>query len=143
MVKIIQSLMLLICLFTLGYAGYNYFSTYQATSKNIDLLITKEGVDVHIEKFKVVHEKSGHKDWELKADYAQINKKKATTKMQNIEYVYINENLKKFKVYADTGTLSNKTNDLNLEGNVRMSIERAIMQETLGGNSIKKITNKK
>ena len=95
MVKIIQSFMLLISFFTLVYAGYNYFSTYKATTKNIDLRLTKEGVDVHIEKFKVVHEKSGHKDWELKADFAQINKKKETTKMQNIEYIYINENQKK------------------------------------------------
>ena len=143
MVKTIQSFMLLISLLTLGYAGYNYFSTYKATTKNIDLRLTKEGVDVHIEKFKVVHEKSGHKDWELKADFAQINKKKETTKMKNIEYIYINENQKKFKVYADLGTLSNKTSDLDLEGNVRMLIERAIIQKNLGGNTIQKITSKK
>ena len=139
MVKIIQSFMLLISFFTLVYAGYNYFSTYKASTKNIDILLTKEGIDVHIEKFKVVHEKSGHKDWELKADFAQINKKKETTKMQNIEYIYINENQKKFKVYADSGTLTNKSNDLELEGNVRMLIERAIIKQTLSGKPIKKI----
>ena len=50
---------------------------------------------------------------------------------------------KKFKVYADSGTLTNKTNDLDLEGNVRMLIERAIIQENLGGNPIQKITPKK
>ena len=61
MVKILQSFMLSISFFTLVYAGYNYFSTYKATSENIDLRINKEGIDVHIEKFKVVHEKSGHK----------------------------------------------------------------------------------
>ena len=143
MVKILQSFMLSISFFTLVYAGYNYFSTYKATTENIDLRINKEGIDVHIEKFKVVHEKSGHKDWELKADFAQINKKKETTKMQNIEYIYINENQKKFKVYADLGTLSNKTNDLDLEGNVRMLIERAIIQKNLGVNTIQKITPKK
>jgi len=143
MVKIIQSFMLLISFFTLVYAGYNYFSTYKTSTKNIDMLLTKEGIDVHIEKFKVVHEKSGHKDWELKADFAQINKKKETTKMQNIEYIYINENQKKFKVYADLGTLSNKTNNLDLEGNVRMLIERAIIQKNLGVNTIQKITPKK
>ena len=143
MVKTIQSLMLLIFFLTLGYAGYSYFSTYKITTKNIDLRLTKEGVDVHIEKFKVVHEKSGHKDWELKADFAQINKKKETTKMQNIEYIYINENQKKFKVYADVGTLTNKTNDLDLEGNVKMLIERAIIQESLGGNPTQKFTNNK
>ena len=135
--------MILMSLFTLGYAGYNYFSAYKATTKNIDLRLTKEGIDVQIEKFKVVHEKSGHKDWELKADFAQINKKKETTKMQNIEYIYINENQKKFKVYADLGTLSNKTNNLDLEGNVRMLIERAIIQKNLGVNTIQKITPKK
>ena len=143
MVKIIQSFMLLISFFTLVYAGYNYFSTYKATTENIDLRLTKEGVDVHIKKFIVEHEKSGHKDWELKADFAQINKKKETTKMQNIEYIYINENQKKFKVYADSGTLTNKTNDLNLEGNVRMLIERSIAQENLGKTPTKKVTIKK
>jgi LPS export ABC transporter protein LptC len=143
MVKTIQGLMLLILFFTLGYAGYSYFSTYKITTENIDLRITKEGIDVQIEKFKVVHEKSGHKDWELKAEFAQINKKKDTTKMQKIEYIYINENQKKFKVYADSGTLTNKTNNLDLEGNVRMLIERAIIQENLGGNPNRKITNNK
>ena len=143
MVKILQSFMLSISFFTLVYAGYNYFSTYKATTENIDLRINKEGIDVHIEKFKVVHEKSGHKDWELKADFAQINKKKETTKMQNIEYIYINENQKKIKVYADLGTLSNKTNNLDLEGNVRMLIERAIIQKNLGVKTIQKITPKK
>ena len=143
MVKTIQSLMLLIFFFTLGYAGYSYFSTYKVTTENIDLRLTKKGVDVHIEKFKVVHEKSGHKDWELKADFAQINKKKETTEMKNIEYIYINENQKKFKVYADSGTLTNKTNDLDLEGNVRMLIEKSIIQENLGGSPTEKITNKK
>ena len=62
MVKIIQSFMHLIFFFTLGYAGYNYFSPYKVTTEDIDLLLTKEGVDVQIEKFKVVHEKSGQKD---------------------------------------------------------------------------------
>ena len=88
MIKTIQSLMLLIIFFTLAYAGYSYFSKYKVTTENIDLRLTKEGVDVHIKKFIVEHEKSGHKDWELKADFAQINKKKETTKMQNIEYIY-------------------------------------------------------
>ena len=143
MIKTIQSLMLLIIFFTLAYAGYSYFSKYKVTTENIDLRLTKEGVDVHIKKFIVEHEKSGHKDWELKADFAQINKKKETTKMQNIEYIYINENQKKFKVYADSGTLTNKTNDLNLECNVRMLIERSIAQENLGKNPTKKVTIKK
>ena len=143
MVNIIQSLLLSIAFITLGYGGYNYFSTYKATTENIDLRLTKEGIDIHIEKFKLVHEKSGHKDWELKADFAQINKKKETTKLKNIEYIYINENQKKFKVYADSGTLTNKTNDLDLEGNVRMLIEKSIIQENLGGSPTGKITNNK
>jgi len=63
--------------------------------------------------------------------------------MKNIEYIYINENQRKFKVYADSGTLTNKTNDLDLEGNVRMLIEKSIIQENLGGNPTGKITSNK
>ena len=48
--------------------------------------------------------------------------------MRNVEYIFINDNNREFKVYADSGTLMNKTNDLNLEGNVKMLIESDIVK---------------
>ena len=131
MIDILRILMLLIAISVLGYAGYSFLSKFKATAENIDVRITKKGLDAEIKKFKVIHEKLGRKDWELKADLAQINQKNETTKLHNVEYIFINDKNREFKIYADFGTLMNKTNDLNLEGNVKMLIETAILKDQL------------
>ena len=138
MVEKIRTSFLVIAVSVLGYGGYILLSVFQATSKNIDIKFNKDGLNVKIENFKVVHENSGRKDWELKADLAQINQKKETTTMNNVEYEFINSAMKKFKVYADLGTLANKTNDLELEGNVKMLIETEVIKEQLTNDSISK-----
>ena len=138
MIEKIRTLMLLIAISVLGYGGYVFLSPLQVTSKNIDIKLDKDGLDVKIENFKVVHESSGHKDWELKAELAQINQKKETTKMNNVEYIFVNNEMKEFKVHADFGTLMNKTNDLDLEGNVKMLIETEILKEQFADDSISK-----
>ena len=129
MIDKIRTLMLLIAVSVSGYAGYVFLSQFEATSENIDVRITKEGLDVEIKKFKVIHESSGRKEWELKADIAQINQQNQTTQMTNVEYIYTNRNNKKIKIYADSGILKNKTNDVNLEGHVKMIIESAVVKE--------------
>ena len=60
--------MLLIAISVLGYGGYIFLSPFQATSENIDVKFDEDGLDVKIKNFKVIHENSGRKDWELKAD---------------------------------------------------------------------------
>jgi len=100
--------------------------------------LDEDGLDVKIKNFKVIHENLGRKDWELKADLAQINQKKEITKMNNVEYIFVNNEMRKFKVYADYGTLMNKTNDLDLEGNVKMLIETEILKEQFANDSISK-----
>ena len=127
----IRTLMLLVAVSISVYVGYIFLSKFKATSESIDVSVTKEGIDVEIKKFKVIHERLGRKDWELKADLAQINQKKETTTMRNVEYVLINDKNREFKVYADFGTLMNKTNDLDLEGNVKMLIETAILKDQI------------
>jgi len=61
--------------------------------------------------------------------------------LNNVEYVFINDEMRKFKAYADFGTLSNKTNDLILEGNVKMLIETGIIKEQITNNTISKKIN--
>ena len=138
MIDKIRTLMLLIAVSVSGYAGYVFLSKFEATSENIDVRITKGGLDVEIKKFKVIHESSGHKEWELKADIAQINEQNETTKMTNVEYIYTNRNNRKFKIYADSGILKNKTHDLNLEGHVKMIIESAIVKERFKKKTVTK-----
>ena len=134
----IRILMLLIAVSVLAYGGYIFLSTFQTASENIDVKFDKDGLDVRIKNFKVKHDSSGLKDWELKADLAQINQKEETTKMNNVQYIYIDDNKREFKVFADFGTLKNDTNDLTLEGNVKMSIATALAENKIGNNSISK-----
>ncbi|MBT3513692.1 MAG: LPS export ABC transporter periplasmic protein LptC [Nitrospina sp.] len=131
MIEKIRTLMLLIAASLLGYGGYIFLSSFEVTTKNIDVKLDEDGLDVKIENFKVNHENSGRKDWELKAELAQINQKTETTKMSNVEYIFIDSKMREFKVHADFGTLMNKTNDLDLEGNVKMIIETEIIKDQL------------
>jgi len=138
MIEKIRTLMLLITISVVGYGGYVFLSSFQVTSENIDVKLDGDGLDVKITDFKIIHENLGRKDWELKADLAQINQKKEITKMNNVEYIFVNNEMRKFKVYADSGTLMNKTNDLDLEGNVKMLIETEILKEQFANDSISK-----
>ena len=133
----IRTLTLLIAISVLGYGGYIFLTTFQATSESIDIQFD-DGLDVKIKNFKIAHEKSGRNDWKLKAGLAQINQKKEITKLNNVEYIFINDEMRKFKAYADFGTLSNKTNDLSLEGNVKMLIETGIVKDQITNNTISK-----
>ena len=138
MIEKIRTLTLLIAISVLGYGGYILLSTFQATSESIDIEFKDDGLDVKIKNFKIVHENSGRNDWKLKAALAQINQKTETTKLNNVEYIFINDEMRKFKAYADFGTLSNKTNDLSLEGNVKMLIETGIIKDQITNNTISK-----
>jgi len=113
-------------------------STFKATSDSVDINFDEDGLDVKIKNFKVIHESSGRRDWELKADLAQINKKQETTKMNNVQYTFVNNQMRKFKVFADFGTLLNKNNDLELKGNVRVLVETDIIKNQLSNNSLSK-----
>ena len=105
MIEKIRTIALLIAISILGYGGYIFLSTFQATSESIDVQFKDDGLDVKIKNFKIVHENSGRNDWKLKAKLAQINQKKETTKLNSVEYIFINDEMKKFKVYADFVTL--------------------------------------
>ena len=59
-------------------------------------------------------------------------------KNENVEYIFVNDEMREFKVHADFGTFMNKTNDLDLEGNVKMLIETDIIKGQLANDSISK-----
>ena len=138
MIEKIRPLMLLIAISVAGYGGYIFLSPFQVTSENIDVKLDEDGLDVKIKNFKVIHDNLGRRDWELKADLAQINQKKEITKMNNVEYIFVDNEMREFKVHADFGTLMNKTNNLDLEGNVKMLIETRIIKDQITKNIISK-----
>jgi len=134
----IRALALLGAIFIVGYGGYIFLTNFQATSESIDIKFSDDGIDVKIKNFKIVHDNSGRKDWELKAELAQINHSKKTTTMNKVEYVFFKDEMKEIKVYADFGTLSNKTNDLSLEGNVKMLIQTDFFKKQISKNTVAK-----
>ena len=138
MIEKIRTLMLVIAISVICYASYIFMSTFKATSDSVDINFDEDGLDVKIKNFKVIHENSGRRDWELKADLAQINKKQETTKMNNVQYTFVNNEMRKFKVFADFGTLLNKNNDLELKGNVRVLVETDIIKNQLSNNPLSK-----
>jgi LPS export ABC transporter protein LptC len=136
----IRALALLGAIFIVGYGGYIFLTTFQATSESIDIKFNDDGIDVKIKNFKIVHDNSGRKDWELKAELAEINQNKKTTTLNKVEYIFFKDEMKKIKVYADFGTLMNKTNDLSLEGNVKMLIQADVIKKNLN-NPVAKNSN--
>ena len=134
----IRALALLGAIFIVGYGGYIFLTTFQATTEGIDIEFNDDGIDVKIKNFKIVHDNSGLKDWELKAELAKINQNKKTTTLNKVEYVFFKDEMEKIKVYADFGILMNKTNDLSLEGNVKMLIQTDILKKQISNNTVPK-----
>ena len=79
-----------------------------------------EGVDVEIENFKVTHENKGVKEWELTADLAQVDNKQDLTKLQNVEMVVHKGEGRQYIISADSGVYKSKTEDVSLDGNVKL-----------------------
>jgi len=134
----IRALALLGAIFIVGYGGYIFLTNFQATSESIDIEFNDDGIDVKIKNFKIAHDNSGRKDWELKAELAKINQNKKTTTLNKVEYVFFKDEMEKIKVYADFGILMNKTNDLSLEGNVKMLIQTDIIKKQISNNTVPK-----
>ncbi len=129
MVNNLRILVLLLALSLAGLAGYSFLNKFNHLSESKEIHINKEGVDVEIKNFKLEHKKLGHKDWELKARQALINRDNGEPQMQDVEIIFMSKNDQKFRIFADSGILKNKTNDLDLQGHVKMLVDSALGQE--------------
>ncbi|MDP6735444.1 MAG: LPS export ABC transporter periplasmic protein LptC [Nitrospinaceae bacterium] len=135
MLNNLRILVLLLALSVAGFAGYSFLSKFNHSSEGEGIYFSKEGVDVEIKNFKLEHKKLGHKDWELKARQALVNRKKGETRMLDVEVIFVNKNDRKFRIFADSGILRNKTNDLDLEGHVRMLVDSTLGRERFSPRS--------
>lgn len=109
----------------LGAGGYHLYKNNLPATLPIQITLTESGADISIQNFKVAHEVSGRKDWELKAESAEINNQKNLTYLKNVEMEMSLENQQKFWVKAEQGILNNKTNEFELEGRVRVTADAA------------------
>ena len=139
MINTVRIVLLLVAFSIIGAAGFYFFKNLNTSVEmgNVKIKVMEKGVDVEIENFKVTHEVKGVKEWELKADFAQINNEEDLTKMENVEMILHKSENRKYVIIADSGTYKEKTNDVNLMGNVKFVGEADILMDRLSTNSPK------
>ena len=135
MLSNLRIFVVLLALSVAGFAGYSFLSKFNHPAESGRIHFSKEGVDVEIKNFKLEHKKLGHKDWELKARQALVNREKGETRLQDVQVIFVNKNDRKFRIFADSGILKNKTNDLDLEGHVKMLVDGALGRERFSPGS--------
>jgi LPS export ABC transporter protein LptC len=144
MINTIRRVLLLIAFCVIGAVGFYLFKNLNTSVEmgNIKIKVMEKGIDVEIENFRVDHEVKGVKEWELKADFAQINNQEDLTKMKNVEMILHKGDNKKYFISADSGTYKKTTNDVNLKGNVKFIGSPEMMMERLSTKPSKATQNK-
>ena len=139
MINTVRIALLLVAFSIIGAAGFYFLKNLNTSVEmgNVKIKVMEKGVDVEIENFKVTYEVKGVKEWELKADFAQINNEEDLTKMENVEMILHKSENRKYVIIADSGTYKKKTNDVNLMGNVKFVGAADILMDRLSTNSPK------
>ena len=122
MINTVRRILLLVALSVIGLAGFYFFKVLDTTINigNVKLKVMEEGIDVEIENFMITHENKGVKEWELKADLAQIDNQQDLTTMKNVEMTLHKAGSKKYIISADSGIYRKATEDVSLNGNVKL-----------------------
>ena len=122
MINTVRRVLLLVALSVIGLVGFYFFKVLDTTINigNVNLKVMGEGIDVEIENFMITHENKGVKEWELKADLAQIDNQQDLTTMTNVEMTLHKAGRKKHIISADSGIYRKATENVSLNGNVKL-----------------------
>jgi LPS export ABC transporter protein LptC len=139
MINTVRRVLLLIAFGVIGLVGFYLLNTMKTSIGigNVKLKVMDKGVDIEIENFKISHKNKGVKKWELKADLAQINNKQDLTKMQNVEMILHKGQGKQYIISADSGIYKSKTEDVSLDGNIKLLSSAEGLKKLLLDNSKK------
>ncbi len=139
MINTVRRALLLVAFGVIGMAGFYFFKTpgTSVQMENIKIKAMEKGVDVEIENFKIIHEKKGVKEWELKADLAQIDNRENMTNLQNVEMILHRGENRQYIISADSGIYRRKADDVSLDGNVKLVSSSEGLKQRLSINSEK------
>jgi len=124
---LVRRLLLFMALSLIAVSGYYLYQNFSPIKLPDKINSADSLADVEIKKFHVVHENLGRKDWELRADHAEINHQKNITHLKKVEVEFFMEDDQQFRVSADSGVLKNNTKDFELEGNVKLVTEPGLV----------------
>ena len=128
----VRKILLFFIIGILGLSFYYFFEKGNTPVEKIVLKALDAGIDIEIENFKVIHEINGGEKWELTADLAQIDQDKDLTLLTNVRLTIKENDKQKLWVVADTGRIMNESNDIQLEGNVKMIGATNAVAERMG-----------
>ena len=139
MINTFRKILLLVAFGVIGLAGFYFLKNLNTSFDigNVNIKAMGKGVDVEIENFKVTHENKGVKEWELKADLAQIYNDEDLTKLKNVEMVVHKEKGGQYIISADSGVYKSETKDVSLDGNVKLLGPAGGLKKRLHTNSKK------
>ena len=122
MINTFRRALLIVVLSVIGLAGFYFFEALDTTINigNVKLKVMEDGIDVEIENFMISHENKGVKEWELKADLAQIDNQRDLTTMKNVEMTLHKAGSKQYVITGDSGIYRKATEDVSLNGHVKL-----------------------
>lgn len=120
----IRKILLGLILILVTVSVYGVIKSLNTKELPIEILKTmSKNVDIEIENFKVTHDVSGNKDWEIKAKEAKVRNKESKIIMTDVNVTLNSNKNRKSTISADTGTLNRETKDILLEGNVKFKAD--------------------
>ncbi len=128
----VRKILLVLVIGILGLSVYYIFAKGNTPVEKIVLKALDAGIDIEIENFKVIHEVSGGEKWELTADLAQIDQEKNLTLLTNVKLIIRENDKQKLWVIADSGRIMNESNDIQLDGHVKMVGATNAIAERMG-----------
>ena len=128
----VRKILLVFVIGVLGLSVYYIFAKGDTSVEKIALKTLDAGIDVEIENFKVIHEVNTGEKWELTADLAQIDQEKDLTLLTNVKLTIRENDKQKLWVVADSGRIMNESNDIQLEGHVKMIGATNAVAERMG-----------
>jgi LPS export ABC transporter protein LptC len=139
MINTFRKILLFVVFGVIGLAGFYFLKNLNTSFDigNVNIKTMGKGIDVEIENFKVTHENKGVKEWELKADLAQIYNEEDLAKLQNVEMVVHKGKGGQYIISADSGVYKSKTEDVSLDGNVKLLGSTDIFNKRLQNSSKK------
>jgi len=120
----IRKILLGLILILMTASAYSLIKSLNKGSLPIETLKTmSKNVDIEIENFKVTHEASGDKDWEITAKEAKVKNEEHKIILTDVNVTLNAKEDRKSTISADTGTINRETKDIHLEGNVKFKAD--------------------
>lgn len=120
----IRKILLGLILILVTVSVYGVIKSLNTKELPVEILKTmSKNVDIEIENFKVTHDVSGTKDWEIKAKEAKVRNKESKIIMTDVNVTLNSNKNRKSTISADTGTINRETKDILLEGNVKFKAD--------------------